>query len=228
MRRTFPLPFAGALWYEYRLRVFDVENAVADQGRIPMRLPPAVTVILGASLLVGCNQPLSPTSPTLGDRASLPSSLPSAGELSSNIGAARSSAIEVPFKGRFEGRLTSSTPIQPPLLSNLNVATGNATHLGRFELEIPHIVNTMTRMITGTYEFTAANGDTLVAPFTGQATPTSPGVLSVVETATISGGTGRFDGASGSFTIERVFLVATGEITGSFEGTMSSPGSAKR
>jgi hypothetical protein len=68
----------------------------------------------------------------------------------------------------------------------------------------------------------------LVAAFTGQATPTSPGVLSVVETAMITGGTGRFDGVSGSFTIQRVFVVATGEITGSLEGTISSPGSAKR
>ena len=100
--------------------------------------------------------------------------------------------------------------------------------LGRFTLEIPHIVNTMTRIAIGTYEFTAANGDTLVATFTGQATVVSPGVLSVLDTATISGGTGRFTGAIGSFTAERVFVMATGIITGSFEGTISSPGASKR
>ena len=76
--------------------------------------------------------------------------------------------------------------------------------------------------------FTAANGDTLVATFTGQATVVSPGVLSVLDTATISGGTGRFAGAIGSFTTERVFVMATGSITGSFEGTISSPGASKR
>ena len=56
----------------------------------------------------------------------------------------------------------------------------------------------------------------------------SPGVLSVLDTATITGGTGRFAGATGSFTVERVFVMATSEITGSFEGTISSPGASKR
>jgi hypothetical protein len=54
------------------------------------------------------------------------------------------------------------------------------------------------------YEFTAANGDTLRAGFTGQASLTAPGVLTSVDTATISGGTGRFASASGNFTAERV------------------------
>ena len=96
----------------------------------------------------------------------------------------------VPFKGEFEARLTQSTPLDPPLLSNLNEGAGHATHLGRFTLRIPHVVNTTTRVATGTYEFTAANGDTLLAGFTGQATPIAPGVLAVVDSATITGGTG--------------------------------------
>ncbi|HET7217906.1 MAG TPA: hypothetical protein VFJ02_07650, partial [Vicinamibacterales bacterium] len=62
------------------------------------------------------------------------------------------------------------------------------------------------------------------AGFTGHATLTAPGVLSIVETATITGGTGRFADATGSFTVERVFNQATGVTTGSFEGTISSPG----
>ena len=89
-------------------------------------------------------------------------------------------------------------------------------------------MNTTTRVATGTYEFTAANGDTLIATFTGQASLVSPGVLSVLNTATITGGTGRFADAIGSFTAERVFVMATGAITGSFEGTISSPGASKR
>lgn len=158
----------------------------------------------------------------------MPSASAPAAQLSADVVASPSSRNEVPFKGTLEGRLTVSTPLQPPLLSNLNEATGTATQLGRFTLEIPHIVNTMTRIATGTYEFTAANGDTLVATFTGQATVVSPGVLSVLDTATISGGTGRFAGAIGSFTAERVFVMATRNITGSFEGTISSPGASKR
>jgi hypothetical protein len=48
-----------------------------------------------------------------------------------------------------------------------------------------------------------------------------------VETWTITGGTGRFTGAAGSFTVERSLDQTTGVTTGSFEGTISSPGASK-
>jgi hypothetical protein len=193
-----------------------------------MRLSTAVAVALLTALFVGCNQPLGPTSPSFSGPSGVPIPSVPAAKLSADVVAGPSSGNEVPFKGTLEGRLTISTPLEPPLLSNLNEASGTATHLGRFTLEIPHIVNTMTRIGTGTYEFTAANGDTLVATFTGQATVVAPGVLSVLDTATITGGTGRFAGATGSFTTERVFVMATGDITGSFEGKISSPGASRR
>jgi hypothetical protein len=86
-------------------------------------------------------------------------------------------------------------------------------------------VNRATRTATGSYEFTAANGDTLTADFTGTATPTLiPGVLYIVEMAIIKGGTGRFAGATGSFTCERLFDTVALTTVGSFEGTISSPG----
>ena len=75
----------------------------------------------------------------------------------------------MPFKGRLEGTATI-TPGTPPFLSVSIEGTGNATHLGRFISEIPHAVNTTNRTSIGTYEFTAANGDTLTASFAGQAT----------------------------------------------------------
>jgi hypothetical protein len=87
------------------------------------------------------------------------------------------------------------------------------------------VVDSATRTAAGTYHFVAANGDTLSADFTGTAVPTStPGVLVIVEIATVTGGTGRFDGATGSFRVERSYDVASGVTTGSFEGTLSSPG----
>ena len=73
----------------------------------------------------------------------------------------------------------------------------------------------------GSYEFTAANGDTLTADFTGLAMPTStPGVLYIEETATITGGTGRFAHATGSFLCERLFDTIAGTTDGSFKGTI--------
>src|SRR5205807_4723424 len=84
---------------------------------------------------------------------------------------------QVPFKGSLEGDVTI-TPLAPPFVSVLVEATGQATHLGKFTLDIPHVVNRANRTAVGSYEFTAANGDTLTADFTGTATPTAtPGVL---------------------------------------------------
>ena len=130
---------------------------------------------------------------------------------------------QVPFKGSFEGDVTV-TPLAPPYVSVYVDATGNATQLGQFTLDIPHVVNRADRTAIGSYEFTAANGDTLTADFSGQATPIGGGVLYIEETATITGGTGRFAGATGSFTVERLFDVVNGTTIGSFEGTISSPG----
>jgi hypothetical protein len=41
-----------------------------------------------------------------------------------------------------------------------------------------------------------------------------------VETATVTGGTGRFAGATGSFICERLFDTIAGTTAGSFEGTI--------
>jgi hypothetical protein len=130
---------------------------------------------------------------------------------------------QVPFKGSFEGDVTS-IPLAPPFAMVDVEAAGEATHLGKFTLDIPHVVDRATRTAVGTYEFTAANGDKVYAEFTGLATPTAiPGVLYIEETATITGGTGRFAGATGSFTSERLYDTIEGTTTGSFEGTISSP-----
>jgi hypothetical protein len=127
----------------------------------------------------------------------------------------------VPFKGSLEGDVTVS-PLTPPFVQVDVDATGNATQLGEFALAIPHKVNRADRTAVGTYEFTAANGDMLFADFTGTATPTAiPGVLYIEETATITGGTGRFAGATGSFVCERLYDTIAGTTIGSFEGTIS-------
>ena len=134
-------------------------------------------------------------------------------------------AEEVPFKGSLDAVVTI-TPLDPPVASVLIEGTGNATQLGRFTIEVNALVNQATRtgIGLGTIVFTAANGDTLTAEGSGQATLVAPGVLSIVEPTTITGGTGRFAGATGSFVVERTFFVAAGVTTGSFAGTISTPG----
>ena len=105
-------------------------------------------------------------------------------------------------------------------------ASGTATYLGKFKLEAPHIVDQSTLTAVGTYTLTAANGDTLTADLAGTARMVEPpNVIAITETATVTGGTGRFAGATGSIQVERVFNRATGVTTGSLNGWISTPGS---
>jgi hypothetical protein len=129
----------------------------------------------------------------------------------------------VPFKGSLSGDVTH-TPVDAQTDAVLVEATGTATQLGRFTLDIPHLVDLPTRTAAGIYEFTAANGDKVYAQFSGQASPTAtPGVIYIVETAMVTGGTGRFAGATGSFVTERLYDRIAGTTIGSFEGTISVP-----
>jgi hypothetical protein len=73
----------------------------------------------------------------------------------------------------------------------------------------------------GEFTFVAANGDRVFATFTGQSSPTSvAGIVSIHEVAIITGGTGRFEGATGNFTIDRLVNQATHVSSGSFDGTI--------
>ena len=130
-------------------------------------------------------------------------------------------ADAVPFQGSYEG--TVAREGAPPIVSVLVSAEGTATQLGQFTVSIPHTVNVVTRTATGTYLFTAANGDTLTATFTGESAPTAedPTVLAITETATIVGGTGRFAGATGGFVSERLYDTIAGTTAGSFDGTIT-------
>ena len=132
---------------------------------------------------------------------------------------------QVPFKGSLGGDVERTfIPGNPPLVLVEVEGTGKATQLGRFTFSAPHYVNLATRTATGSYQFTAANGDMVFADFTGQATPIGGGVLYIEETATITGGTGRFAGATGNFVVERLYDTVADTTVGSFEGTISTPG----
>ena len=131
---------------------------------------------------------------------------------------------QVPFRGRLEGIVASVTPLTPPFVAVTLEGEGHATHLGHFDVSSSIVANEADGTAVGTYEFTAANGDTLTADYTESFTPTDvPGVFSDVITATITGGTGRFAGATGSFVSDRVADHVTGIVSDSFEGTISTP-----
>jgi hypothetical protein len=106
---------------------------------------------------------------------------------------------------------------------------GIATHLGRFTLTWRYEVLFATGTGSGPATFVAANGDRLFTAATGTSAPTeTAGVFRIMEIYTVTGGTGRFDGASGSFTSDRLTDLNTGFTSGSFSGAISSPGAAGR
>ncbi len=128
-------------------------------------------------------------------------------------------AAETPFKGTFNGVETGETAF--PIRSITREGAGSATYLGKYTSHLTAQINLLTSHATGAATFTAANGDTLTTTVEGQATPTTtPGVLSVVEVYTITGGTGRFADATGTFTLEIIVTQATGVSTGTFSGAI--------
>jgi hypothetical protein len=125
----------------------------------------------------------------------------------------------VPFKGSLQQ--VESQVVQFPILFAEASASGNATHLGRYTMTSEFQVNLLNLAGSGFAEFIAANGDSLFTAFTGQASLTAnPVVRSIVEMHTITGGTGRFAGATGSFTVERLLNTVTKISSDSFDGTI--------
>ncbi|MFL5575151.1 MAG: hypothetical protein ACJ79S_04155 [Gemmatimonadaceae bacterium] len=130
-------------------------------------------------------------------------------------------ATALPFHGTLDAVETGQfQPATNRVLVHLE-GTGTATHLGRYTLVADFIVNPVAHTVVGTLVLTAADGATLTATATGQATPLPNGIRAAVETATITGGTGRLAGATGSFVIERTLTLATGVSSGSFDGVIN-------
>ena len=130
---------------------------------------------------------------------------------------------QVPFKGTFQGNDTTI----PPTITT--AATGIGTLVGQLSLTD---VLTFTSG-TGTGHWIAANGDSIDSSFVASAdlSTHSLGYITVTEIHTITGGTGRFSDAHGSFTLHRTHIVTpsadgTHVTFGWFEGAITPPGAA--
>jgi hypothetical protein len=143
------------------------------------------------------------------------------------------------FKGIFQGRDAHDTlPPGATTVAIRTTATGTGTHLGRFSLIREITGNLVDFSNTGSAQWIAANRDSIYSTIIGQAelSDLPGGFLKVTETHTVTGGTGRFTGAEGSFTVELFHKleasgvaggVETHDIFGSLHGTITSPGAAK-
>ncbi len=157
---------------------------------------------------VGCSgQALnSPTSPTT---------------TAASEAATSASAGDLPFRGSLTAREIDTVVF--PTLSADGTAEGTATHLGRYSATFNATVNVLDGTATGAYTFTAANGDQLFATFTGLGVPAEDGTANITETLTITGGAGRFAGASGTLVVQRTLDQTTGVSTGSVAGSITTP-----
>ena len=136
---------------------------------------------------------------------------------------------EVFFSGFVQGLENDTLQGNPPnkILVDGSLP-GLASNLGRCTLEYKLTVSLPAGSATGTGQLVASNGDTIHTTVVGQgvAIPGVPGLNRIVEHNTITGGTGRFAGAKGSFIVERLILLdgPTGFTSGSFRGAITSKG----
>jgi hypothetical protein len=133
---------------------------------------------------------------------------------------------QVPFQGTFQGQDT--VPCDTGDLCT--TATGTGTHLGQFTFTQTVTINPENLTDTGSAQWIADNGDSISTTVVGFAGPSDdPDYLKATERHTITGGTGRFTGAQGSFTVDRLHKSAPSDdgthlTFGSFRGIITPPG----
>lgn len=134
---------------------------------------------------------------------------------------------QVPFMGTFQG---TDRVTLPTITTN---ATGVGAHVGQFSLSEVVTLNSPSGDGTGTGHWIAANRDSVDSTFVASADMSthSLGYITVTEIHTITGGTGRFAAAQGSFKLERTHIVdpsadGTNVTFGSFHGSITPPGAA--
>ena len=126
----------------------------------------------------------------------------------------------VPFKATFvtQEQLHPDPAVcqTAPYLVGVTTLSGHASHLGATtgvssDCVTPTSPYTFS-FANGKLTATAANGDELRAEYSGTLSPTAtPPIFAVAGSYRITGGTGRFSGASGSGTLQGIENIQTGQ-----------------
>jgi hypothetical protein len=129
--------------------------------------------------------------------------------------ASASASPAIPMKARDAGAATI-VGADGSVIQTHDTGSGIATHLGRVTLDAGESVNLATGAITdGFFTFTGASGDTVSGTYSGSALP---GLTGYTVSGPITGGTGRFAGATGFLTwngtLDPVALTFTDDIAG--------------
>ena len=146
---------------------------------------------------------------------------------------ASAGATTVPFRATIAETFTINPACFPARLCGDITGSGHGSHLGKIG-ESAAIVSYLSTPLGGgcfpetrTTTLTAANGDELTLAAAGTNCPTSPTTVAASDTFTVTGGTGRFVGASGSGTVSATVDLATSTAVVTLSGVLSSPGSLK-
>lgn len=129
----------------------------------------------------------------------------------------------VPFKGRDVGGFELPGTCSDGSAQVVISGSGTATHLGRYTFASNECFDPTSGEFSGTPAFRAANGDTIVGTYSGQVFGTDdPDVIRYEEELRITGGTGRFSGASGTITVLGLADLASLSYSQTFTGTLST------
>ncbi len=131
----------------------------------------------------------------------------------------------VPFEGALQGQDTDIGGPDTAFVVDTS-GTGIGTPVGQFSLSQEATVNTVAGTETGSAHWTAANGDSIYTTFVGSGEFLASGLIRINEIHVITGWTGRFAGAQGSFTVDRLASPTTFMTHGSFHGSITAPGLA--
>ena len=124
-----------------------------------------------------------------------------------------------PFRGPSWG--TTVSTVELPIVHNVFTGSAILTGVGRSTIVFPHDWNVVDKSVNGLMTITAANGDKLFARVTGTAAFQPGGLIADLDQFGIfEGGTGRFDGAEGSFSILGTITRATGAVEVYLDGRL--------
>jgi hypothetical protein len=136
-------------------------------------------------------------------------------------------SAQVPLEGRDSGGFTLTPDgCGPGVFAVVVDDAGQATHLGAYAYHSNECFNGATGQFSGTFTMTAANGDTISGTYAGVVVSVVGALGFYEQDNVITGGTGRFAGASGGFHLSGIANLATLESSQQLSGTVSSPGSA--
>jgi hypothetical protein len=127
----------------------------------------------------------------------------------------------LPIRGACELAFQPAEFVSPGVIRQIDEGTCRISHLGRSTMVSDKLINLAAGTQTADVALTAANGDMLYASGKGTNTMTAPGQVAFRVELTITGGTGRFSGATGMLVSEGVADLASAQAKLSMAGTIS-------